>query len=42
MPIYEYEHIDTACALGHVFEREQSVHDERLNAALSVAGLCAN
>jgi len=31
MPIYEYEHIDTACALGHVFEREQSIHDERLS-----------
>lgn len=30
MPIYEYEHIDKACALGTVFEVEQSVHDERL------------
>jgi putative FmdB family regulatory protein len=31
MPIYEYEHIDKACALGQCFELEQSVHDERLN-----------
>ena len=30
MPIYEYEHLDTPCSLGHVFEVEQSINDEPL------------
>ena len=31
MPIYEYEHIDTSCSLGRIFEQEQSVRDQRLS-----------
>ena len=31
MLIYEYEHIDAACARGKIFEHEQSVYDERLS-----------
>jgi putative FmdB family regulatory protein len=28
MPIYEYEHTQTACQLGQLFEIKQSIHDE--------------
>jgi len=35
MPIYEYEHIEAACSLGPVFEIEQSVSEERLQACPS-------
>ena len=30
MPVYEYEHIQTACKLGQVFECEQSMDDDQL------------
>ena len=30
MPIYEYEHIDTPCALGQIFELRQSLTDKQL------------
>ena len=30
MPVYEYEHIDTPCSLGKVFEVEQSIKDKSL------------
>ena len=30
MPVYEYEHLQTACKLGQVFECEQSIHDAQL------------
>jgi len=30
MPIYEYEHIDTPCALGQVFELRQTLKDKQL------------
>jgi predicted nucleic acid-binding Zn ribbon protein len=30
MPVYEYEHLHTACKLGQVFECEQSIHDAHL------------
>ena len=38
MPIYEYEHIDAPCALGQIFEQEQSVHDERLSSCPACGG----
>lgn len=28
MPIYEYEHLESPCQLGDIFELTQSVHDE--------------
>jgi len=31
MPVYEYEHLQTACKLGKVFECEQSMHDDPLS-----------
>jgi hypothetical protein len=31
MPVYEYEHLQTACSLGQVFECEQSIHDAQLH-----------
>jgi putative FmdB family regulatory protein len=30
MPIYEYEHTESACALGRVFEVRQSLADRQL------------
>ena len=30
MPVYEYEHTDTPCRLGQVFEVEQSINDRQL------------
>ena len=30
MAIYEYEHLDQACARGRVFEAVQSIHDDPL------------
>jgi len=30
MPIYEYEHTQSACHLGQLFEFKQSIHDEPL------------
>lgn len=30
MPIYEYEHLETACALGRVFEQRQSMTEPPL------------
>jgi putative FmdB family regulatory protein len=27
MPVYEYEHTETPCSLGHIFEIEQSIAD---------------
>ncbi len=30
MPVYEYEHLHTACKLGQVFECEQSINDAQL------------
>lgn len=30
MPIYEYEHVGSACSLGKVLEVEQSVRDQEL------------
>ena len=31
MPIYEYEHVDTSCPLGRVFELRQSLAEEALS-----------
>jgi putative FmdB family regulatory protein len=31
VPIYEYEHVEQACALGTVFEIKQPMKDEPLN-----------
>ena len=31
MPIYEYEHIETPCALGHIFELRQSLTEKQLS-----------
>ena len=30
MPIYEYEHLETPCALGQIFEVRQSLADKQL------------
>ncbi|MBL0715168.1 MAG: zinc ribbon domain-containing protein [Desulfosarcina sp.] len=30
MPVYEYEHHETSCALGKVFEVRQSINDQPL------------
>ena len=30
MPVYEYEHLKDACALGKVFDFKQSIEDEQL------------
>ena len=30
MPIYEYEHVGSACSLGDVFEIRQSIQDDAL------------
>jgi len=30
MPVYEYEHTSEACALGAIFEVEQSINDKEL------------
>lgn len=31
MPVYEYEHTQKHCEIGHVFEVEQSIKEEPLN-----------
>ena len=31
MPIYEYEHVDTPCPLGRVFELRQSLAEEAVS-----------
>ena len=31
MPVYEYEHVQTHCGLGEIFECEQSMHDKPLS-----------
>ena len=30
MPVYEYEHTQSSCLLGHVFEVVQSMNDDQL------------
>jgi putative FmdB family regulatory protein len=30
MPVYEYEHVDTPCSLGNVFDYKQAVNDKPL------------
>jgi len=30
MPVYEYEHTETSCSLGRIFEVVQSVNDPKL------------
>ncbi len=30
MPVYEYEHVDTPCSLGNVFDFKQSINDKPL------------
>lgn len=31
MPVYEYEHTEKHCNIGHIFEIEQSISEEPLN-----------
>lgn len=38
MPIYEYEHIETPCDLGKIFEVKQSMHDPKLTQCPVCAG----
>lgn len=38
MPIYEYEHLATACALGKVFDLEQSIQDSALTKCPGCSG----
>ena len=38
MPIYEYEHVDTSCSLGKVFDFKQSIKDKPLAKCPQCAG----
>lgn len=38
MPIYEYEHVDTPCSLGKVFDFKQSIEDKPLAKCPHCAG----
>ena len=38
MPVYEYEHKNTPCSLGQVFEIEQSINDKPLKHCPQCAG----
>jgi len=38
MPVYEYEHLKTPCALGKVFDLKQSINDNQLNLCPNCSG----
>jgi hypothetical protein len=38
MPIYEYEHLETPCALGAVFDFRQSINEEPIERCPRCAG----
>jgi putative FmdB family regulatory protein len=38
MPVYEYEHLKTPCALGKVFDLRQSINDNQLSLCPNCSG----
>ncbi|MCK5716268.1 MAG: zinc ribbon domain-containing protein [Thiomargarita sp.] len=39
MPIYEYEHVDSSCVRGKIFEFKQSINDPRLRQCPTCNGI---